>query len=509
MGGWKMVAARRAAARVLDSLTARDRFAVLAFDTVVERPPGQAALAPASDRARWAAVEWLARLEARGGTEMLEPLRAAAALLAGPESAGTSPGEEARDRFLILVTDGQVGAEDQILAAVTPVTGSTRIFTLGIDQAVNAGFLRRLAAAGAGRCELVESEDRLDEVMTSLHRRISPPLVTGLRVESASAGYELVVGQAAPGRSPDLFPGTPCTLSGRWRAEASPTSVTLTVLGAGGFREQVTVAAARPGHAVRTCWARARVRDLEDRFAAGPGDPALADQIVAVSLRHAVLSRFTAFVAVDRTRRVDVSSLPSPVTQPVELPGGWVAQLAAPAAAIPAFAAPAASPVPPAPAAPQASRLLSGKAASLGRQQPAAAVGAESLADREHVVREAAGHSLAAYAVRADELFARIEALLAGDADRDEIAAAADQLTEDLLSVGSPEPLTTALRRLAEALRRPGDPQAELAAARRAFADVTAPSALGAEPPARRNWWRITPGNAGSHGAWPGMGRDR
>jgi Ca-activated chloride channel homolog len=226
MGGWKMVAARRAAARVLDSLTARDRFAVLAFDTVVERPPGQAALAQASDRARWAAVEWLARLEARGGTEMLEPLRAAAALLAGPGSAGTSPGDEARDRFLILVTDGQVGAEDQILAAVTPVTGSTRIFTLGIDQAVNAGFLRRLAAAGAGRCELVESEDRLDEVMTSLHRRISPPLVTGLRVESASAGYELVVGQAAPGRSPDLFPGTPCTLSGRWRAEASPTSVT-------------------------------------------------------------------------------------------------------------------------------------------------------------------------------------------------------------------------------------------------------------------------------------------
>jgi Ca-activated chloride channel homolog len=40
MGGWKMVAARRAAARVIDSLGARDRFAVLAFDSVTERPPG-------------------------------------------------------------------------------------------------------------------------------------------------------------------------------------------------------------------------------------------------------------------------------------------------------------------------------------------------------------------------------------------------------------------------------------------------------------------------------------
>ena len=38
MGGWKIVAARRAAARIVDSLTAADRLAVLAFDDVIERP---------------------------------------------------------------------------------------------------------------------------------------------------------------------------------------------------------------------------------------------------------------------------------------------------------------------------------------------------------------------------------------------------------------------------------------------------------------------------------------
>ena len=40
MGGWKMVAARRAVARMVDALTGRDRFALLAFDNVVEAPPG-------------------------------------------------------------------------------------------------------------------------------------------------------------------------------------------------------------------------------------------------------------------------------------------------------------------------------------------------------------------------------------------------------------------------------------------------------------------------------------
>ena len=38
MGGWKMVAARRAAARMVDTLTADDRFAVLTFDDQVDRP---------------------------------------------------------------------------------------------------------------------------------------------------------------------------------------------------------------------------------------------------------------------------------------------------------------------------------------------------------------------------------------------------------------------------------------------------------------------------------------
>lgn len=502
MGGWKMVAARRAAARVIDSLTARDRFAVLAFDTVIEHPLGLSSLALATDRTRWAAVEWLARLEARGGTEMLAPLRDAAVALAGAGTRGAGPDEDARDRFLILVTDGQVGAEDQILATVAPIAGDTRIFTLGIDRAVNAGFLRRLAAAGAGRCDLVESEDRLDEVMTSLHRRISPPVVTGLRVESATAGWDLVAGESAPVRDPDLFPGTPCTLSGRWRATASPADVTLTVVGDGGFREQVTVTAAPPDRAVRTCWARARVRELEDRYAAGTGDAELADQIVAVSLRHGVLSRFTAFVAVDRTRRADAGGLPLPVVQPVEMPSGWAAAAAPAPAPRPAsrrgrahavqvrtasrrhmasgpqaasgMGNDASAPVPSfEPPAPRPSPRPSPRAAGPGS-------GAGGHVD--------AGGAPTAYALRVKELFESIEACLAASTDRGSVAAAADELADDLASIGSPEPLVKALRELAGALRYSPNPRPELATARKAFADAVVPP-----PPGRargHEWWR-------------------
>ncbi|MFC5946521.1 VWA domain-containing protein, partial [Micromonospora harpali] len=154
MSGWKMVAARRAAARIVDTLTSRDRFAVLSFDTVVEQPEGLGeGLSQACDRNRYRAVEHLTRLEARGGTEMLAPLERAAALLA----------VAAGDRVLVVVTDGQVGNEDQILKRLDARLRGVRVHTVGIDRAVNAGFLGRLAGLGGGRCELVESEDRLDE----------------------------------------------------------------------------------------------------------------------------------------------------------------------------------------------------------------------------------------------------------------------------------------------------------------------------------------------------------
>ncbi|MFC7107297.1 VIT domain-containing protein [Nonomuraea rubra] len=165
MGGWKMVCARRAAARIVDTLTPQDRFAVLTFDSVVEQ--AFEGLVEASDRNRYRAVEHLARVDARGGTELLEPLRQATALLGGAQSG--------RERVVVLVTDGQVGNEDQILEQAGGALSAMRVHTVGIDRAVNAGFLGRLAGLGAGRCELVESEDRLDAAMDAIHRRIGAP----------------------------------------------------------------------------------------------------------------------------------------------------------------------------------------------------------------------------------------------------------------------------------------------------------------------------------------------
>jgi Ca-activated chloride channel family protein len=314
MQGWKMVAARRAVGRMIDTLTSRDTFGVIAFDDRIEHIPAPGLL-PATDRTRFRAVEALAKVDARGGTEMAVPLRDAVLAIAG--------GHDDRERVVVLVTDGQVGNEDHILRELAPIMRNVRMFALGIDQAVNAAFLRRLASAGGGLCELVESEDRLDAVMAKVHRRIGMPIATELAIRGI--GIDIDNATVAPRKLPDVYAGAPVTVVGRYRGSA-PAHAEIHLDGTSfgdPLREKIarTPTSAQPGTWLAASWARAYIRDLEDQYATG--ERHLEPKIVEVSKRFSVLSRFTAFIAVDRSEIANKGGRLHQVVQPVEAPAGW------------------------------------------------------------------------------------------------------------------------------------------------------------------------------------------
>jgi Ca-activated chloride channel homolog len=441
MSGWKMVAARRAAARIVDTLTDTDAFAVLAFDSVVDRPAGlPPGLVPAIDRHRYRAVEHLARVEARGGTEMLTPLREAVGLLTNTE----------RDEVLVLVTDGQVGNEDQLLRELSAALAGIRVHTIGIDRAVNAGFLTRLAAVGGGRCELVESEDRLDEAATRIHHRIAAPLLTGVRL----GGEAIVAETVAPARLPDLFSGVPMVISGRWRGVAG--AVTVSGRTADGQEWSAAVPVTQVANpALTAVWARTHLRDLEDRYLVGEQ---LEERILATSLKFGVLCRFTAFLAVD-SRVVTEGGTPHRVMQPVEPASGW-AMLSEPAphfAGAPAPMAPMASFAPMA----QAGRMEVGGLAATG----AASLDSAAIARPQALAKAVAGRArrrpatdslVEARAQAGDEARRMREAANATASERKALLADLSSRLDAMvihLSTSGHASEATPLRELAEALK--------------------------------------------------------
>ncbi len=318
MSGWKMVAGRRAAGRLLDTLTDRDRFGVILFDDQVEVPTidgKSGCLLPASDRNRFRAVEFLTAAEDRGGTEMARALDRALEFFDAESTSG-------RERIVVFVTDGQVGNEDQLLWQVRKQARGVRVFAIGVDQAVNEAFLKRLSQPTGGHYELVESESRLDEVMKNVYRRIGRPVLQDVEIELD--GAILRTETLTPTGAGDVFPGVPSVLMGRFAGTPKGPARIRGLLPDGSRFLQKVEPVASSDELVTWSWARSRVLDLEHRYVSeGNRDAALASEITRVSLTHKVLCRFTAFVAVDRAEVVNEGGHQHKVTQPVEPAAGW------------------------------------------------------------------------------------------------------------------------------------------------------------------------------------------
>ena len=139
MRGKRMTQARNALKYCLSNLQKQDRFAIINFATTVNKHTEK--LLNASEDQVTQAKKWVDGLEATGGTAIDDALKAALEFRTN---------EEGRTFTIVFFTDGQptIGETntDKILQNVMDKnTASTRIFTFGVGDDLNATFLDQLA----------------------------------------------------------------------------------------------------------------------------------------------------------------------------------------------------------------------------------------------------------------------------------------------------------------------------------------------------------------------------
>jgi Ca-activated chloride channel homolog len=315
MEGIKMASAARSCSMLLQTLGPRDRFAIVAFDNstswmVKGGVDRQFTWADDAGLARGDA--FLRTIAADGGTELAPALgEALEAVSKRRETSGRSP-------VVVILTDGEVGDESGILRILQQKLGDARTFTVGIDTAVNSGFLKRLASLGGGTSSFVTPGGDLEDALRSVGREIGQPLVTDLKI--AKDGLEAV--SVAPARIPDLFAGR--ASAAHFIAVSGDTVRVSGRFSDGRAFEQSVPIREIDQPALASLWARARVADLEDEFRMHPEAQAdLKSQIVRIACDHTLLTRFTAFVAVDHAEIVNTSGRARHIVQPVEKPAKW------------------------------------------------------------------------------------------------------------------------------------------------------------------------------------------
>ena len=310
MSGRPLEQAVRVVAAMIETLGVRDRIEMIEFGMSPRRWQQEPALA--TESTKQAALKWLRRLRANGGTEMhtavLEALR---------------PLRPDAQRQVILVTDGLIGFEREIVQALlSGLPGGSRLHTVGVGGATNRSLTQAAARAGRGTEVLIGPEEEVERAVERLLARTCAPLVTDLEL----TGEALL--EVAPCQLPDLYAEAPALLAARLRSGGG--EVVLRGRTADGpFERCLQVPALRPGEgpsAVAALFARERVEDLETRLSGG-GDPReLNRAIERTGIDFQIATRLTSWIAVSQERTVRPYAQRIEVQQPHELPHGVSAE---------------------------------------------------------------------------------------------------------------------------------------------------------------------------------------
>ncbi|MGF3025513.1 marine proteobacterial sortase target protein [Methylobacterium aquaticum] len=307
MGGTSIRQAKAGLLAGLDRLRPGDRFNVIRFDDTMETIFPD--LAPADDGHLAEARRFVASLEARGGTEMLAPLRAALRD-ADPEGTG-------RVRQVVFLTDGAIGDEARIFSAIAQERGRTRLFMVGIGSAPNGHLMRHAAELGRGTFTQIATVDQVADRMRDLLLKLESPVVTDL---AATFSEEA---EASPAALPDLYRGEPVTIAARMR-NATGTLTLTGRIGGQPWRTVLNLDEAETGTGIGKVWARARIGEAETARITGRMTAEAADAaILRLALEQGLTTRLTSLVAIDATPRRPAGTRLARTDLPLNLPAGW------------------------------------------------------------------------------------------------------------------------------------------------------------------------------------------
>lgn len=241
-------------------------------------------------------------------------------------------------RIVAFITDGEVGNDMEVLAAIRRHRGDARVFSFAIGNSPNRYLLDGMARLGRGEVDYVPLNADPAEIIKRFTNRVTNPVLTDIKVQFSPNIQPVDVLTALGGGAgervsnadfiPDLYDQKPVIIVGRYNA-AGAGSITLSGNAAGGPWTKtinVNLPATEPRNStIATLWARTKVESIMDdsltSIQRGSLNPEQRNAIVSLGESFSLVTQFTSFVAVDRLR-VTIDGKSRLVQIPIEFPQG-------------------------------------------------------------------------------------------------------------------------------------------------------------------------------------------
>lgn len=250
MKGQPMAMAREIASSLLESLIIEESFGLICF--AGSPSPFHSRLLPGSSGNSAAAQQYLNELALQPACDLYAALKAAEDLLS----------EESGEAEVVLISSGESGDHDRLVAWAGR-NDRIQIHAVGVGDAVNSGLLDRLSCLSGGSYRRAEDESVLSLVAEGLGRSLRGPRLNDL----------CLVGQPLLSASPErwsVHSGEPSTFHGRFfNPPLKPLAMVGTRLDGAESSEAIQVTESSDALLGRV-WARAKLLDLEDRWASLP-----------------------------------------------------------------------------------------------------------------------------------------------------------------------------------------------------------------------------------------------
>ena len=305
--------------RFINGLNPDDTFTIVDFsDVTTQLSPKPLRNTPQN---RTKAINYINQLQANGGTYLLNGIRT---VLSFPAA------QEGRLRSIVLLTDGYIGNENEVLAEVQrQLKPGNRLYCFGVGSSPNRFLLNRLAEIGRGTSQIVRQDESTEEVAEKFFRQINNPVLTNIRISWKGTGEEPTI---YPSVTPDLFAEQPLVVFGR-KQDRTATNLRITGNAAGGHQYEKTFnlifedtgnpanALSASRRVIAQLWGRARIKDLMKPMFSYETKVGV-EAVTETALTYQLLSQYTAFVAVSDDVRVNPDNESVSMQVPVEIPQG-------------------------------------------------------------------------------------------------------------------------------------------------------------------------------------------